>query len=330
MKSFSIMSKSTFLQYIFSVTTILLCLALPWTVVWTPKFGNQQISANQLALSALASTKSTYISHDSNLIDILPSTSTGYRIVGEFSTLINSKFDRSFKIGTTAVLKPWTELQFDYSISCKTAITPQLGYHFFELNLLLFNLSILSCCAFIQLYFYSKLAMMLIGILIYIIGFNTQEIYECLGQSIHSVQPLLKIELLIQMIFYVIFLHIVDRRVIKLFIFLINWNFFKIIYKVELNSRLNFLWRLKFQREIDEVEVTSTMSRLLLENMLPKHVVGIILDPKRKKDVNKIKEDKEKLCFIFKGSLSWKIWVCSSYVRLDSEFQRILCPVWHK
>lgn len=31
--------------------------------------------------------------------------------------------------------------------------------------------------------------------------------------------------------------------------------------------------------------MTSTMSRLLLENMLPKHVVGIILDPKRNKDV---------------------------------------------
>jgi len=37
---------------------------------------------------------------------------------------------------------------------------------------------------------------------------------------------------------------------------------------------------------MDEVEVTSTMSRLLLENMLPKHVVGIILDPRRNKDVN--------------------------------------------
>ena len=36
---------------------------------------------------------------------------------------------------------------------------------------------------------------------------------------------------------------------------------------------------------MDEVEVTSTMSRLLLENMLPKHVVNIILDPKRNKDV---------------------------------------------
>ena len=36
---------------------------------------------------------------------------------------------------------------------------------------------------------------------------------------------------------------------------------------------------------MDEVEVTSTLSQLLLENMLPKHVVGIILNPKRNKDV---------------------------------------------
>ena len=35
---------------------------------------------------------------------------------------------------------------------------------------------------------------------------------------------------------------------------------------------------------MDEVEVTSTMSRLLLENMRPKHVVGIILNPKRNRD----------------------------------------------
>jgi hypothetical protein len=52
------------------------------------------------------------------------------------------------------------------------------------------------------------------------------------------------------------------------------------------NSRLDFLWRLKFKKEMDEVEITSTISRLLLENMLPKHVVGIILNPKRNKDVH--------------------------------------------
>jgi hypothetical protein len=55
--------------------------------------------------------------------------------------------------------------------------------------------------------------------------------------------------------------------------------------KIEVNSRLDFLWRTKFKKEMDEVEVTSTISQLLLENMLPKHVVGIILDPKRNKDV---------------------------------------------
>lgn len=54
--------------------------------------------------------------------------------------------------------------------------------------------------------------------------------------------------------------------------------------QIEVNSRLDFLWRLKFKKEMDEVEVTSTMSRLLLENMLPKHVVGIILNPKRNRD----------------------------------------------
>ena len=42
---------------------------------------------------------------------------------------------------------------------------------------------------------------------------------------------------------------------------------------------------------MDELEVTSTMSRLLLENMLPKHVVGIILNPKRNKDVTELKEE---------------------------------------
>lgn len=52
-----------------------------------------------------------------------------------------------------------------------------------------------------------------------------------------------------------------------------------------MNSRLDFLWRNKFKKENDELQVTSDMSRLLLENMLPKHVVEIIIDPKRNIDV---------------------------------------------
>jgi hypothetical protein len=53
-----------------------------------------------------------------------------------------------------------------------------------------------------------------------------------------------------------------------------------------MNSRLDFLWRNKFKKENDELQVTSDMSRLLLENMLPKHVVEIIIDPKRNIDVS--------------------------------------------
>ncbi len=54
----------------------------------------------------------------------------------------------------------------------------------------------------------------------------------------------------------------------------------------KMNSRLDFLWRNKFKKENDELQVTSDMSRLLLENMLPKHVVEIIIDPKRNIDVS--------------------------------------------
>ena len=52
-----------------------------------------------------------------------------------------------------------------------------------------------------------------------------------------------------------------------------------------MNSRLDFLWRNKFKKENDELQVTSDLSRLLLENMLPKHVVEIIIDPNRNIDV---------------------------------------------
>lgn len=207
MKTYSIMSKSTFLQYFFSISTISLCLIIPWTVIWTPKFSQ----ANKLVTSV--NTESLHVTNSLSSINFLQIKTVEHAIDYRLATLINHQSDKLFKKVTTSIHRPSTKLQLDYSISCKTTITPQLGFHLFELNLLLFNLSILSCCSFIQLYFYSKLSMMLVGILIFMIGFNTQEIYECLGQSIHSVQPLLKFELTIQMIFYVIFLHIIDRRV---------------------------------------------------------------------------------------------------------------------
>ena len=105
---------------------------------------------------------------------------------------------------------------------CSNNSTYSLTYYYFELHVLLFHIAILSCSTFIQFYFYFKLGMMLIGILIYIIGFHLHGIYECLFATIYASESLaknenlifLKIELILQLVFYVIFLHIIDRRVI--------------------------------------------------------------------------------------------------------------------
>jgi hypothetical protein len=51
-------------------------------------------------------------------------------------------------------------------------------------------------------------------------------------------------------------------------------------------SRLDLLWTIKFQNENHEVETVSTISRLLLENILPKHVAEIII----KENMSQVKE----------------------------------------
>jgi hypothetical protein len=68
-------------------------------------------------------------------------------------------------------------------------------------------------------------------------------------------------------------------------------------------SRLDLLWTIKFQNERHEVETVSTISRLLLENILPKHVAEIIIkeNMSQVKHKNKIYSDK---IFSFLGSLS--------------------------
>ena len=51
-------------------------------------------------------------------------------------------------------------------------------------------------------------------------------------------------------------------------------------------SRLGFLWVSNFKRETEEVEETATMSRMLLEKLLPKHVCEYISNPNRDINVN--------------------------------------------
>lgn len=141
-----------------------------------------------------------------------------------------------------------------------------ISFYYFEIYVLLFHIAILSCSSFVQLYFYFKLLMMFIGISIYLVGFQMQKSYQLLADTFNTTHLFLFGELFIQLFFFVLFLHLVDRR-------------------IEMNSRLDFLWRNKFKKENDELQVTSDLSRLLIENMLPKHVVEIIMDPKRNIDV---------------------------------------------
>jgi hypothetical protein len=58
---------------------------------------------------------------------------------------------------------------------------------------------------------------------------------------------------------------------------------------------LDLLWTVKFQNEKHEVETVSTISRLLLENILPKHVAEIII----KENMSQVKEISAKIFFLF-------------------------------
>lgn len=97
-----------------------------------------------------------------------------------------------------------------------------LTYYFFELHIWLFYLSILSCSCFIQLYFHFKLVMMIVSLCIYFMALSFNKIYECLYESMGFNLTFLKAELIIQMVFFIGFLHLIDRRV--QFVFLLSYD----------------------------------------------------------------------------------------------------------
>ena len=92
--------------------------------------------------------------------------------------------------------------------SINSTAIPTLTYYHFELHLLIFLITILSCSSFIQMYFYSKLVMMLVALSIYAKSMN--EVYDCLAGSLIEPTRLafLKAQIFIQMFFYIIFFFI--------------------------------------------------------------------------------------------------------------------------
>ena len=125
---------------------------------------------------------------------------------------------------TTTILDTQQQQQQPHMPSCS------LTYYYFELHILLFQIALLACSSFIQLYFVFKLAMMAIAVLVYMLAIGMHNIYESLAESMLDTAVdassglgssniasilLLKIEIFLQIFFFVVFLHLIDRRVLS-------------------------------------------------------------------------------------------------------------------
>jgi hypothetical protein len=176
------MANFCFLRNTISFLCILCCLFLPLTVEWVPRHSNML----------------NYKSSNSNQ---------------------NYLYD-DYGLSSAGLFQNEPEEAIENFTLCKkvnsTTLTTLTYYHF-ELHILVYLIAILSCSTFIQMYFYSKLFMMFTALCIYIIGFNFNMIYDCLAESMaeHVIRlPFLKAQIFIQMFFFIMFLHLIDRRVI--------------------------------------------------------------------------------------------------------------------
>lgn len=234
------MSNVSSLRYIASVISILCCLILPWTVQWVsiesvqmpnPKY-TSIYNTNPVAAAQLRNKQPPvpnnmnrqlfllYNENKPNLKeyqlfrnDIIPSTRSSLANVYAQPNRTKRAQTRPSRFLTTTIKIKQLDLKQVCKKSNSTTNPTSLTYYFFELHVLLFYLSILSCSCFIQLYFHFKLVMMSASVCIYLLALNFNKIYECLRESIEFNLPLLKAELLIQMMFFIVFLHLIDRRV---------------------------------------------------------------------------------------------------------------------
>ncbi|CAM2715452.1 unnamed protein product [Rotaria socialis] len=128
----------------------------------------------------------------------------------------------------------------------------------FEFHILLIQLALLTVSSFMHLYFLLKAFIMIVTAAIYVSYSHYFHVYNIIAHSNGLTSNLLLIQTTLEVFFFILLLIGLDRR-------------------IEYMSRLDLLWTVKFQHEQHEAETVSTISRLLLENILPKHVAEIIL-----------------------------------------------------
>ncbi len=239
------MSKFVYLRYTLSALAILCCLILPWTVEWVPNTQNTHsnydqfnsidkatkspISLNHIKNYAVTKANSdfqiyfgeTYLSRK-NLANRQKNWSRVKRDnkqSRDLSHLGGKHFQQNKynEVSSGSFVKKSPKLSSNYTeyILKQNNSTTSIKFYNLELHILLFHIAILSCSSFIQLYFYFKLLVMSFAVIIYVIGFNYQRIYDDLASAINLNVTLLQIELVLQMLFYVTLLHLIDRRVNK-------------------------------------------------------------------------------------------------------------------
>lgn len=223
------MANVSSLRYFASIISIVCCIMLPWTVLWV---SNSNMGVNSITTLAMHQTSSSSLSSSVKVVHTSqpPINKKPVRhlidknllLVGDAhqQTTKNAPFDHSnkttLKFSTTTSRRRIVTTSYprdDLKFLCTKNSTSSLTYYFFEMHILVFYLSILSCGCFIQMYFHYKLVMMLASLIIYIIASNLNRIFECLAETMEFNLPFLKAELIIQSIFFIMFLHLIDRRV---------------------------------------------------------------------------------------------------------------------
>ncbi|XP_014665401.1 PREDICTED: adenylate cyclase type 2-like [Priapulus caudatus] len=127
-------------------------------------------------------------------------------------------------------------------------------------------LALIACSVFLQVNFLLKIFVTLLAAVLYIATFNSLRRDVFVGHEPETNTLLTDpIRYTIYVILMFITLHVIDR-------------------KIEYTSRLDFLWKTKFQTEQEEVEMMGSVNKILLENILPAHVAAHFLSPNRRTD----------------------------------------------
>ena len=223
MSESSILTNFGPMRYIVSSIVIFCCLTLPLSVIWARDF--TQIQAKPIIGNSINQTNSAillklYLSNTNN--NNYNYNNNNNNNQAKFNPVVDQsghpKNIDKLKKETSIKKQVKRENKEKLDILDSMKISSELTINYFEIHILIFYISVISCIAFIQLYFYFKLIAMIIAIVIYVIGFHLLKIYDDMSTYTNFSQTILRLQTMINISFYVLFLHIINRRVCYSFI----------------------------------------------------------------------------------------------------------------